>query len=207
VSASQRLLGLRHADALPPPDDERVSILIVDDNPAKRLALKSVVLPLGHRIVEADSGVAALRNVMAEDFAVILLDVCMPGMDGSETAALIRRRAESEMTPIIFITAFGEDEIVRVDRYAQGAVDFIFAPVEPEALRARVTVFANLFVKARTLAAQSREVQASADRLLLLTDAAPIGIFHTDARNRYIYTNPPWTEITGISAQAATGQH
>jgi two-component system sensor histidine kinase/response regulator len=207
VSASQRLLGVRHGDAPPPADDERVSILIVDDNPAKRLALKSVVIPLGHRIVEAGSGVAALRNVMAEDFAVILLDVRMPGMDGFETAALIRRRAASEMTPIIFITAFGEDEIVRVDRYAQGAVDFIFAPVEPEALRAKVTVFANLFVKARTLAAQSREVQASADRLLLLTDAAPIGIFHTDARNRYIYTNPPWTEITGIPAEAATGEH
>ena len=87
--------------------------------PAKRLALKAVLAPLGYDIVEADSGAAALRCVMAEDFAVILLDVRMPIMDGFETAALIRLRRQSEMTPIIFITAHGRDEI-GTDRYAAG---------------------------------------------------------------------------------------
>lgn len=107
-------------------------MLVVDDNAAKRLALRAVLSPLGYAIVEADSGRAALRCVMAQDFAVILLDVCMPIMDGFETAALIRLRRQSEMTPIIFITAYASDELVKADRYAEGAVDFIFAPVPPE---------------------------------------------------------------------------
>ena len=183
-----------------------VPILVVDDNPAKRLALTAMLLPLGHSVVEADSGIAALRRLLEQEFAVILLDVRMPIMDGFETAALIRQRLESEMTPIIFITAYGTDEIMETDRYAEGAVDFMFAPVPPEVLRAKVSVFANLYLKAEALAAQAREVQTSADQFRLLTDAAPIGIFQTDAENRYIYTNPRWTEITGISSEEAAGR-
>ena len=183
-----------------------VPILIVDDNSAKRLGLKAVLAPLGYLIVEADSGIAALRCVMAQDFAVILLDVCMPIMDGFETAALIRQRHQSEMTPIIFITAFKSDELRNTDLYAEGAVDFIFAPVPPDELRAKVSVFANLFLKAEELASKAREVQASADQLRLLTDAAPIGIFQTDDQNRYVYTNPRWTEITGIRPDDGAGR-
>lgn len=131
-------------------------ILIVDDNASKRVALRSVVSPLGYAIVEAGSGLEALHCVLAQDFAVILLDVRMPVMDGFETASLIRLRSQSEMTPIIFITAHGNDEIVDTDRYAQGAVDFMFAPVQPDELRAKVSVFANLFIKAELLASQAR---------------------------------------------------
>lgn len=195
----------RHATATVAPDSP-VPVLIVDDNASKRLALKSVLLPLGYHIVEADSGVDALRCVMAQDFAVILLDVCMPLMDGFEAAALIRQRWQSEMTPIIFITARSSDEIAQANRYSEGAVDFIFAPVPPADLRAKVSVFANLFIKAELLATQAREVQASVDQLRLLTDAAPIGIFQTDDQNLYVYTNPRWTEITGISCDQATGR-
>jgi two-component system, sensor histidine kinase and response regulator len=182
-----------------------VPVLVVDDNAAKRLALKAVLLPLGYSIVEADSGRAALRCVMEQDFAVILLDVRMPIMGGFETANLIRLRRQSEMTPIIFITALKADELV-ADRYAEGAADFMFAPVQPDELRAKVSFFANLFIKAEHLAARARTVQASADQLRLLTDAAPVGIFQTDAQNRYLYTNPRWTEITGVSAAAALGR-
>jgi PAS domain S-box-containing protein len=184
-----------------------VPVLIVDDNAAKRLALRSVLSPLGYRIVEADSGQAALRCLLAEDFAVILLDVCMPIMDGFETAALIRQRSQSEMTPIIFITAYADDEMPPRDRYAQGAVDFMNAPVAPDELRAKVSVFANLLIRAEELASQARDVQTAADQLRLLTQAAPIGIFHTDPQNRYLYTNPRWSEITGISAEAAVGRN
>ena len=156
-------------------------------------------------MVEADSGLAALRCVMARSFAVILLDVCMPILDGRETAAIIRQRRQSEMTPIIFITAFDNDEIVSSDHYAQGAVDFIFAPVDPHELRAKVSVFASLFLNAQGLATRAREVQTSADQWRLLSDAAPIGIFQTDADNRYVYTNPRWSDITGIAATEAVG--
>jgi CheY-like chemotaxis protein len=182
------------------------AVLIVDDDEAKRLAIKSILAPLGYAIAEADSGLAALRLLMTQDFAVILLDVRMPGMDGFETAALIRLRPRSEMTPIIFITSYTREEIGDGNRFAEGAVDFIFAPVAPHELRSKVAVFANLFIKAAELAARAREVQASADQLRLLTDAAPIGIFQTDSANRFVYTNPRWSEITGISPGAALGQ-
>ena len=143
---------------------------------------KSVLSPLGYSIVEADSGLAALRCVMAQDFAVILLDVRMPIMDGFETAALIRQRRQSEMTPIIFITAYGSDEIVNTDLYAEGAVDFIFAPVPPERAPGEgLGVREPLHARPRSSPTQAREVQTSADQLRLLTDAAPIGIFQTDA--------------------------
>lgn len=181
------------------------AILIVDDNPTKRYASRAVLAPLGYEIVEADCGIAALRCVMERDFAVILLDVRMPIMDGFETAALIRKRERSEMTPIIFITAHGSDDIEQADRYADGAVDFMFAPVPPPELRAKVAVFAKHFIQAELLAEQARDVQTYADHLRLLTDAAPIGIFQTDSENRYVYTNPRWTEITGIPAEAAKG--
>jgi len=199
--------------ALAPADDASgelrgpgVPVLIVDDNAAKRLALKSVLAPLGYSIVEADCGINALRYVMSQDFAVILLDVRMPIMDGFETAALIRRRRESETTPIIFITAHGQHDIEDSDRYAEGAVDFLFAPVKPLELRAKVAAFAGLFTKAETLAARAREVQSSANHLRALTDAAPIGIFQTDTENRYVYTNPRWSEITGVPADQASGR-
>jgi diguanylate cyclase (GGDEF)-like protein len=132
-------------------NESSVRILVVDDNATKRHALQAVLAPLGHTIVHADSGLAALRCVMARDFALILLDVRMPNMDGFETAELIRTRQRSALTPIIFITAFGSDEIEHADLYAQGAVDFIFAPVRPAELRAKVSVFANLFLNAEQL--------------------------------------------------------
>jgi len=180
---------------------------VVDDDKAKRMALKAALSPLGHSVVEADSGVAALRLLMDQQFAVILLDVFMPAMNGFETASFIRQRRQSEMTPIIFITAYGSDEIAETDRFAEGAVDFIFAPVDPTELRAKVTYFVNLFMKAEQLANRTLELEMSADHLRLLTDVAPIGIFQTDADNRYVYTNPRWSVITGIAAETAKGRH
>ncbi|MCW2760933.1 MAG: sensor hybrid histidine kinase, partial [Marmoricola sp.] len=183
-------------DTCAAPSREAVPILLIDDDAGKRVALKAVLAPLGYLIVEADSGAAGLRCLMENDFAVILLDVRMPIMDGFETAALIRLRRQSEMTPIIFVTAHESDEVV-TDRYVEGAVDFITTPVHPDELRAKVSVFANLFLRAQAIAAQAREVQASADQLRRLTEAAPIGIFETDADDRYVYTNSRWSEITG----------
>jgi diguanylate cyclase (GGDEF)-like protein len=142
-----------------------VPILTVDDNATKLFALRSVLSPLGYDIVEAGSGIEALRCVMAQNFAVILLDVLMPVMDGFETAALIRQRQQSEMTPIIFITAHTKDEVAHSDHYAQGAVDFIYAPIPPEELRAKVSVFAKLYTQAAELAAKALAVQTSVDQL------------------------------------------
>src|SRR5437868_9539614 len=118
----------------------KVNVLLVDDRPDKLLALEAVLEDLGQNIVRAYSGREALRHVLTQDFAVILLDVNMPGMDGFETATLIRQRKSSEHIPIIFITAFG-DEMLASRGYSLGAVDYILTPVVPEVLRSKVSVF------------------------------------------------------------------
>ncbi len=181
-------------------------MLIVDDNAGKRFALKSILVPLGFVVVEADSGFTALRLLLDQDYAVILMDVKMPIMDGFETTQLIRQRTQSELTPVIFITAYPQEVLTNLATYPTGAADFIVSPVPPDELRAKVTVFANLYLRAELLAAQTSAVQELADQLTLLTDAAPIGIFRTDADNNYSYTNPQWSEITGVPFADAVGR-
>jgi PAS domain S-box-containing protein len=182
----------------------RAPILIIDDDRSKRVALKAALEPLGFTVLEADSGIEGLRCVMADDIAVILLDVRMPVMNGFETAALIRQRAKTELTPIIFVTAYGADE-VEGDRYAAGAVDFLTAPIDPDELRAKVSALANLYLQAQADAAKALDMQVTAQQLRLLTEVAPIGIFQTDSDNRYTYTNTRWSEITGVSREDALG--
>lgn len=122
-----------------------VSILLVDDDPTKRFALKSVLAPLGETVVEASSGADALRQLLRQEFAVVLLDVRMPIMDGFDTAQLIRQRPRSELTPIIFVTALDQMETDLGRGYGLGAVDFVFAPLVPAILRAKVGVFVELY--------------------------------------------------------------
>lgn len=123
---------------------DKVNILVVDDLPEKTLVLDSILGELGENIVTARSGEEALRRVLEQEFAVILLDVNMPGMDGLETAAYIRRRKKTAHTPIIFITAFA-DELHTAQGYSLGAVDYILSPIVPEVLRTKVKVFVELF--------------------------------------------------------------
>jgi diguanylate cyclase (GGDEF)-like protein/PAS domain S-box-containing protein len=130
---------------------QSAAVLVVDDNAAKRLAVRAMLAPLGHAVVEADSGRAALRAVMSQTFAVILMDVRMPTMDGYETAKLIRQRGQSAVIPFIFITAFGGSETETAAAYASGAVDFVFTPILPEVLQAKVSAFVDLFVQAQRL--------------------------------------------------------
>ena len=129
---------------------EHAAILVVDDNKGKRLSIIAALEPLGHEIYEVESGEAALRAVMNRTFAVILMDVKMPMMDGYETAKLIRLRSESEHTPIIFITAYAREEAEIPVAYESGAVDFIFAPFSPTILRAKVAIFVELYLTAFT---------------------------------------------------------
>ncbi|HEX3507115.1 MAG TPA: response regulator [Candidatus Dormibacteraeota bacterium] len=126
-------------------NESAASVLIVDDDPTKRFALKTVLSPLGEEVVEASSGADALRQLLRREFAVVLLDVRMPVMDGYETAQLIRQRPRSELTPIIFVTALDQGETNTGRGYELGAVDFVFAPVVPAILRAKVGVFMELY--------------------------------------------------------------
>jgi two-component system, sensor histidine kinase and response regulator len=123
----------------------KVNLLVVDDDATKRFALRTILSPLDENIIEASSGADALRQLLRNEFAVVLLDVRMPIMDGFETAQLIRQRPRSELTPLIFVTALDQAETDMGRGYNLGAVDFVFAPVVPAILRAKVTVFVELY--------------------------------------------------------------
>jgi len=128
-----------------PPAKSKVNILLVDDDATKRFALRTILAALEENLVEASSGADALRHLLRNEFAVILLDVRMPIMDGFETAQLIRQRPRSELTPIIFVTALDQAETDMGRGYNLGAVDFVFAPVVPAIMRAKVNVFVELY--------------------------------------------------------------
>ena len=117
---------------------ERVNILVVDDRPEKASAIEATLAELGQNVVTASSGREALRCLLKHDFAVVLLDVGMPNMDGFETAAMIRQRKRSEHTPIIFVTS-STDEAHIAKGYSLGAVDFISTPLDPDVLRVRLS--------------------------------------------------------------------
>ena len=138
----------------------RVGLLVVDDEPANLAALEVVLAPLDQRIVLARSGREALRHLLQDDFAAILLDVRMPDMDGFETAELVRARPATQSTPILFVTAFPEAEQDLQRAYRIGAADVIFKPFVPEFLRTKVSVFVDLHQQQgsiRELLAQAQE--------------------------------------------------
>jgi signal transduction histidine kinase len=143
----------------------QASILIVDDDPANVLAMKEVLATLGSRLVTAHSGEQALRHVLEEDFAAILLDVRMPGIDGFTTAKLIRERKRSRHTPIIFMTAAQEDFASMFRGYRAGGVDYIVKPIVPEVLRSKLAVFVGLHDMNRMLSAELAERSLTEQRL------------------------------------------
>jgi signal transduction histidine kinase len=123
---------------------EPVGILLVDDQQSRLLTYEAILSPLGHRLVCASSGLAALQQLMDGEFAVILLDVSMPGMDGFETARIIHEHPRFESTPIIFVTGVHVSELDRLKGYELGAVDYVYVPVVPEILRSKVSVLVEL---------------------------------------------------------------
>jgi signal transduction histidine kinase len=152
------------------------SILLVDDNPRNLLALQELLADLGHHLVSAKSGSEALRQCLQQDFALILLDVLMPDMDGFEVAKLIRDRARSRHTPIIFLTGAYEDAPSMFRGYEAGAVDYIIKPLNPDVLRSKVAVFIELFKKNAVLTHEIAErklaeahLRDSEERLRALT--------------------------------------
>lgn len=146
---------------------DQVDILLVDDRYDKRMAMEIVLADLGQKIVTAKSGDEALRMLLDREFAVILLDVNMPGLDGFETAYLIRQRQSLQHTPIIFITGISDTETHVSRGYSLGAVDYILTPVMPEVLRTKVSVFVELYKKNQQLKRQAEILQHAHDDLEL----------------------------------------
>jgi PAS domain S-box-containing protein len=206
--------------------DLKTNILLVDDRADKLLALEAVLSGLGQNLVKARSGKEALRQLLQQDFAVILLDVSMPSMDGFETAALIRQRPRSEHTPIIFVTSIGNSENHISRGYSLGAVDYLLTPIVPEVLRAKVSVFVELHRQTelgklqaeqlrrfeesrhkRELAevADQMEVETRRNRFFTLA-LDMLGI--ADFNGRLLQLNPSWETVLGYSPgelQAVSG--
>jgi signal transduction histidine kinase len=145
-------------------DDFKASILLVDDRPENLIALQATLEPLGQRLVKANSGNEALRHVLTEDFALILMDVQMPGMDGFETAALIKEREKARYIPIIFVTAISQSQQHVFKGYEAGAVDFLPKPIDEDILKSKVMVFVDLYKKTDQIKRQAELLRLSEQR-------------------------------------------
>jgi signal transduction histidine kinase len=144
-----------------PQGHEAANILLVDDQPARLLTYRAILEPLGHNLVAVNSGLEALEALMKQEFAVVLLDVKMPGMDGFETAALIHDHPRFETTPIIFVTGVHVTEFDRLKGYKAGAIDYVYIPVVPEILRSKVAVLIELDRQRRALQLVNKQLAES----------------------------------------------
>ncbi len=152
---------------------EKANILLVDDRPENIVALEAILSSLNQTLVAARSGDAALKALLRDEFAVILLDVLMPGMDGFETAARIKRRPRTRDVPIIFLTALNTEPDFAFRSYSAGAVDYIAKPFDPWVLRAKVSVFVDLYMKNRQLSEQAALLRARLADTLQSAETAP----------------------------------
>lgn len=154
---------------------ERAKALLVDDRRDNLVALEAILQGLPVRPVAVESGEAALKQLLVDDFAVILLDAQMPNMDGFETASHIKRRERTRHVPILFLTAADRDAQLALRGYAVGAVDYLTKPFDPWVLRAKVSVFVDLWTKTQQLKAQAeavREQEAQFSTLAAVVDEA-----------------------------------
>lgn len=200
-------------------DPDKVNVLIVDDRPDKLLALEACLTGLGQNLVRAQSGPEALKHLLKQEFAVILLDVSMPGMDGFETATLIRQRAKTEHVPIIFVTSMSDSEKHIFKGYSLGAVDYILSPIIPDVLRTKVSVFVDLYKKAeqirrqgeqlrqlqefqykRELAAVENRLEVETKRNRFFTLALDL-LAIADFDGRFLQINPVWEKTLGYSQE------
>jgi len=148
--------------------NDHVNILLVDDRPENLLALEAILEPLGQLLIRATSGPDALRKVLETDFAVILLDVQMPGMNGFEVAEIIKSRERSRTIPIIFLSAISKEDAYVFKGYSMGAVDYVFKPFNPDVLRSKVAVFVDLYMKQCEIQRQGDLLRESQKRELEL---------------------------------------
>jgi len=185
--------------------DDRVNILLVDDQPNNLLALESILSEMGENLVTAHSGSAALRHLLHTDFAVVLLDVQMPDMDGFETATLIRERDRSRDTPIIFLTALSRSETNVFRGYELGAVDYIFKPFHADILRSKVNVFVELFKKREAFKRQAQELARLIKQNELILKAAAEGVFGVGLDAHTTFVNPAAARMIGRNAEEIKG--
>jgi PAS domain S-box-containing protein len=197
--------------------DDKVNILLVDDQPAKLLSYETILTELGENLIKAASAREALEQLLKQDIAVILIDVCMPELDGFQLAAMIREHPRFQQTAIIFISAIYLTDVDRLRAYEMGAVDYVPVPVVPEVLRAKVRIFAELYRKTRQLeqlnrelerrvAERTGELEASSGRLVqseqrrsLALAAGQMGSWEWDPVNGHFVWDDGQYRIFGVS--------
>ena len=193
------------------PHDPVPRVLIVDDRAENLLALEAVLAPLDVQLVRASSGPDAVERCAGEEFAVVILDVMMPGVDGHETARRLKARGAARLTPIIFLTAVDADRRRVHDGYASGAVDYLFKPVDPDLLRDKVMAFVDLYrhrrsehwQQRRRYADQAAELAAAAyregdQRFQLLAESVPAMVWTADANGRVEFMNAFGAAYVGV---------
>jgi len=186
----------------------QASILLVDDHPANLVALEATLAPLGQRLVSASSGREALKALLVDEFAVILLDVQMPDLDGFETAALIRAHPRTAQIPIIFVTAIHRDQPHVARGYEYRCVDYLAKPFDPGILRSKVSVLVDIFLSEKRIEAQAtalrqrerEELRRSGERRMQrLIDSVPVSIWALRADGTFYDCNRAWTEYAGLT--------
>ena len=206
-----------------------VRVLMVDDNPANLLTLEVVLEPLGHVLVRATSGEEALQRLREDDYALVLMDVRMPGLDGLQAAALMKQRARSRRTPIILVSALTNDRADVLRGYHHGAVDYLFKPLDPDVLRTKVSVFVDLYLKAHDVERQAvalraqwkvgealrasilaeqnaRHVAEASERSYrALAETMPQMCWASNPDGRVVYYNQRWLDYTGQTLEEALG--
>ncbi|MES1246559.1 MAG: ATP-binding protein [Actinomycetota bacterium] len=189
------------------------AILLVDDRQENLLALEAILEPLELELVSVPSGTQALKQLLLREFACILLDVQMPGIDGFELAELIKQRERSAHIPIIFVTALSTEERHVFRGYSAGAVDYIFKPIDADILRSKVSVFVELWEKTQQLTEQAAELhrrelaeleRVSEERYRSLADAMPQIVWTSSPTGETTYLNRQWFEYTGTEDAAWT---
>jgi PAS domain S-box-containing protein len=182
----------------------KVNVLVVDDSPDSLLALEALLCGIDRNVVKAHSGEEALKYLLREDVGVILLDVKMAGMDGYETAAIIRERDKTRDVPIIFLTAYHKDEADVAKGYKHGAADFLFKPIVPDQLKSKVDVFVELAKRTDELRRKNEELER-AEKELLRTKAAeslikhaPDPLFVSDLEGKILQANDAASELLGL---------
>ncbi len=210
-----------HAVTAPVESADLVEILVVDDRPQDLLAITTALEPAGYSLVTATSGADALRRLLERDFAAILLDVMLPDLQGFEVAKIIKQRPRSRHTPIVFLTANGDDLAMIYRGYSVGAVDYLAKPIDPDILRAKIATFAELFRKDRRIKLQTealraadrreRELEvaalqvASQRRYRNFAEAVPQIVWTADPDGAVTYFNQRWYTYTGQEPDAAAG--
>ena len=191
------------------------SILLVDDHLPNLVALEAALEPLGQRLVQARSGVEALQRLATEDFAAVLLDVQMPGLDGYQTARLIKAQERSRHVPLLFLTASERDERQMLRGYAQGAVDYLLKPLDPDVLRAKVAVFVDLYQRQEQLRRREARLREQERELLVrqteahsraLLESMPQAVWASWPDDVQAWCNPAWMKLAGAQQPAHSRQ-